>query len=600
MPKIVAHSPAKPKLHASHSSPPPKTTAKKKVATSGSDAYVKVSKSADALDIGSIREARGLAPSDAGTASDGIHSKLPIDALGEIKTHGRSATGFRLDGGSVRNMWVSARRIVEGGKKGYELFFFAHGDAVQLFKDRLETLKAKKGTYEFVAAKVSDDDPEGKSALHRGTETWSPSSSSNTMVLSEEGKWKVEYNAGDPEALKGAMRIRVYGTDATASKALQDVVKKIGLQKILAPSTPDSVEKLKIARFMWQNARDALKPLTVKSFDEVDPAAIEDALDAAADVKAVKKADLKDEGIKKRVNLAALFLEKDPAAFIEWASSNYYGEHGILPSSNYDYSDIESPMETAGIKPGNAAFKKASSKSSAAPDREDANKVLLFGLLAKTDKAAAHALLAKDAGSISSDDLKELAIGEGFSAARLKQLRYEEVYPGYFTVVDPAQVEQLHKAGARYLYSTFDDADRVMSLLTGGQKASLTRFGEGLLVQGKSTSSDFGTGGATAVFTRLVTKSAVEKGVKSTKGSSGGYSYSYDGKFNDWGGSRPYKVIINKAILARTDWWGFNGDNFGKSTGLKPENFGESLVKTIDNSYSSSNELMFPVGNDPA
>ncbi len=573
------------------------TAAKKTAAVADSYAAAIV---ADPLGIGSIRAARGLKSVGELSASDGIQSEFPIAQLDDLKTVGRHATGFRLDGGSVRGMWVSARRIVEDKKKGFELFFWAHGAALGQFKERFDTLGAKKGTYQFTAADVSESDPDGKAALHRKSKTWSPSSST-ALTLGVAGKWKAELNAGEPLALRGAMRIKVFGTPAAASKTLQEVVNKLGLQSVLAPSTPASIERLKMMRFIWQNAYDAAKPLMVKPFAEVTVDQIEAAIGddgTATDLKAIDKVKLTDEKVAKRAKLASLLLAHDPQAFVDWAKNQYYGQHGIIPNDSYDYGDsgLESAIETAGVKKTSAAYKKA--MGSAAPDKDEAHKAFLFGLLAKRDKASAEGLLARDISQVDVDELKAVAKTAGLDTKRAAQLRYEQVYPGYFTVVDPAQVDELYKAGARYLYSTYDDADRVMSMLTGGQKSSLTRFGEGLIIEGKSSSSDFGTGGAVAVFTRLVTKSAVEKGKKASSGSS--YSWNYEGKFNNWGGSRPFKVILNKSILARTDWWGFNSDQFGKSTGLSDKTFGAALVKEIDKNYSNSNELMFPIGNDPA
>ena len=133
---------------------------------------------------------------------------------------------------------------------------------------------------------------------------------------------------------------------------------------------------------------------------------------------------------------------------------------------------------------------------------------------------------------------------------QVKNLGFQEVYPGYFTVVDPELPKLCAEAGARYLYSTLDTPERIWQALTGGQKSSLTRFSEGMLVQGKSTASDFDTGGASSVFARLVTASAIDKGQKEKKS---GQSHG-NHKFQDWGGSRPFKLILNRRVLARTDW----------------------------------------------
>src|SRR5262245_57548086 len=57
-----------------------------------------------------------------------ILSEFPVDDLSKIETHGRWAQGFRLDGGTLRLMWLNARRSEESdGTPGFELFFQVHG-----------------------------------------------------------------------------------------------------------------------------------------------------------------------------------------------------------------------------------------------------------------------------------------------------------------------------------------------------------------------------------------------------------------------------------------------------------------------------------------
>jgi hypothetical protein len=552
--------------------------------------------------IGSMREARG-AEVPKNDAIGGISSTFPIDALSTIETYGRHSAGFRLDGGSLRNMWLGVRRIEDpGDKKGYELFFWLQGAAIQTFKERLEEQGAKKSSFQFFAAETKGG--KGKSVLDRSKTTWSPSAQDG-LKLEQSGKWIVELNPGQPEALKGAMRIRVFGTDAGAQKALKDVEKKLGLQALFAPPTPNALERFKLVRLLWTVAPEKARALHWKGFDAVTEEQIEKALESAEvaksgqDMKAIDAAKMTDPAIAKRVGLGALLLEKDPRAFIEWAHSDYYSQHGILPNTTYSWStdySINNALSEAGVSESSAAYKAAAK----GPPKGEARRVMLYGLLSKKARDTAEALLSKSADDLKIEDVKKALKSAGVepTSKRVKDLRFEEVYPGYFTVVDPSLPDELHDAGARYLYSTADNVDRVWSILSSGQKASLVRFSEGLLIQGKSSSSDFGTGGAQAVFTRLVTKSAIGKAKKS--GSDSGYSYDYSSKFNNWGGSRPFKVILNPDILGRLDWWGYNHDNYGRSTNLKAENHGEKLVKEIEKNYSSSNELMFPMGNDGA
>lgn len=208
---------------------------------------------------------------------------------------------------------------------------------------------------------------------------------------------------------------------------------------------------------------------------------------------------------------------------------------------------------------------------------------MLMRVLWQVDHEKAESLAAGDLGKLKPEDLEQALKDKGFDQARIDGLRYEEVFSGHFTVVDPKQAEEMVKAGARYLYSTVTMPEHVHSILQGGQKASLQRFAEGLIVTGMSTNADFITGGARGVFTRVVTQNAILD------------SHSWSG--------RTYKLLQTHEQLGRTDFYGWNGDKFGRRWQLtSAENFGPSLVDKVHSggtSFASSNELIFTAGNRP-
>lgn len=585
------------------------STAKKaKGAEASKDIYA-VKGGADPFEIGNVRKTRGLGEIANQAAGDTITSQFPLDDLSQISTHGRQGAGFRLDSGSVRLMWVNARRIEEsGGNPGFEMSLWLHGEAIQAFKQRMEDQGAVNGQYTFYAADVSGD--AGKTTMKRNGQTWSVSSydaKGTPLVLEEAGKYRIEFNPGEPKTLEGALRIKVLGDDKEATKQLNDLVKKLGLQSVFSPPTPNSLERFKLARFMWQVAPALADQMRWKSADSLDEKMLLDAFaaighteDNSSGLKALMSADLSQPAVAKQVNLAMALLEKNPQQFIQWVKTDSYTSNGILPGSySYEYS-FNSMLTNAGIGPGTEAYNAAVAK--APPTKAEARVAMLFGLLVKTDASAAENLIKRNPDDFKLEDMKAALAKVGIDPEgdRVKNLRFEEVYPGYFTVLDPALPDLLAKEGARYLYSTADNPERVFLMLSGGQKSSFTRFQEGVLIQGMSSSSDFPTGGAQAVFSRLVTQSAIDTGnSEKAKGNSSSYYYG-NGKFNNWSGSRPYKVIINREILARTDWWGHTGDEFGRFTNLTADNRAEGIVKKIQNNYSTSNELMFPIGNDPA
>ncbi len=295
------------------------------------------------LIVRSVRGGTAIGDATEPMESGNVSSSFPLDDLGRIETTGRWAQGFRLDSGSLRLMWMNARRFeASDGTPGFELFFQLHGAAFDTYRARIEERGATSGhKFEFFASTPATDAEPGKTFARRTNETWGPAS--NATRLSADG-WTVDFVAGDPEALKGGVRIQVRGDDATATQNLKDVIKSLGLQSLFAPPAPNALEKFKLLRLLWQVAPHAAESLRGRNVEQI-----------------------------KLTQIHALLEEK-------------------------------------GIDPG---------------------------------------------------------------GDRVKGLRFQEVYPGYFTVVDPLFSETLRASGARYLYSTSDSARRVLQQLSGGQKSSL-------------------------------------------------------------------------------------------------------------------------------
>lgn len=218
-----------------------------------------------------------------------------------------------------------------------------------------------------------------------------------------------------------------------------------------------------------------------------------------------------------------------------------------------------------------------------APPTDKSKRVFaLMRVLWQADHAKAEELSKGDLDKLAVADLEAALQAAGYSKERIDGLRFEEVFDGHFTVVDPEQARALQRAGARYLYSTVTMPEHVHSILLGGQKSSLQRYKDGIIINGMSTNSDFITGGAQGVFTRVVTQDAI-----------------YDNR--SWTG-RTYKLLQTAEQLGRTDWYGWDGDFFGRRWELETAvNFGEALVKRVDagGSYRTTNEFIFTAGNRP-
>lgn len=210
----------------------------------------------------------------------------------------------------------------------------------------------------------------------------------------------------------------------------------------------------------------------------------------------------------------------------------------------------------------------------APPTDATKRRFMLMRALWQNDHKQAKKLGSSSGGALAA--VEKVAASAGVSAARAKALRLTDVSPTHFTVIDPAQAKAMIDAGARYLYSTVEKAEHIADILERGQKSSLRRYLDGFIFDGMSTNEDFCSGGGVGVFTRLVSESAILDG-------------------ESWTGRR-YKVILRPEVLARTDWYGHPGDEFGRAHGLDQSNFGVKLLEEIGNeegNYQSDNELIF-------
>ena len=522
----------------------------------------------------------------------GIRTEFPLHDLGAITTRGREAQGFRLDSGSLRFMSLTARRFVEQGTAGFEIAFQARGPARQSYRQRLEQKGAVPTRFAFSAAQVDAAAP-GKAALLRAEVPWAPNKTEDALKLEKPGQWCVELGTDShhSEALKGLMRIRVYGTDAEATAALQDAIQTLGLQSAFAPPTEQAQARLKALRLLWQERPQESDALGRRSVEALAPA-IEQALQGA---------DLSTgQEIKLSPALAgqmSLLYQESRATYFDWAQG--YASYLSGAQQHLALTAIEDRLTQLGIPPG--APERAAAKLSEVPGPRQ-RALTDLALLTAGDRLTAEALTARDVESLKPKDLEAALHSAGIPnlKERLEKLELAEVYPGFFTVMDPELAREAGAAGARYLYSTADDAGRVAQILKAGQKSSVTRFNEGLLIAGKSSDDDLGTGGATSVFSRLVTASVIDQARQAQAFSPGLRKKTKDQTtFNDWDGSRPYKLILDRAVLGRTDWYGYTADKYGSTKLLRPQNRGVAIIQAIDGNYGKSNEIMFPVGNAP-
>jgi hypothetical protein len=149
-----------------------------------------------------------------------------------------------------------------------------------------------------------------------------------------------------------------------------------------------------------------------------------------------------------------------------------------------------------------------------------------------------------------------------------------EVAPGHVALYSKRLAQAYIDKGVTHLYHDGHGATALEQLFLtedeSGLLASRERYTRGVFTKGMSTSTDFGTGGADGVFTRVSTG-----------------KIQWEAEHGDH-----FRIEIDPMELGRLDRWAFNGDRYGRTGGsvrgerVTAESFSAS-------SLSSSNETMF-------
>lgn len=120
-------------------------------------------------------------------------------------------------------------------------------------------------------------------------------------------------------------------------------------------------------------------------------------------------------------------------------------------------------------------------------------------------------------------------------------LQRQEVFPGYYTIVDPGASER-YQRDQEYpfiLIHNISKMDAIPQILQNGLFSADQRYRRGCFQRGMSTMKDFDTGGADNVFLRLIPNDA---------------RFSFD-----------ITLLIRPEVLDRTDWYAYNSDQCGST-----------------------------------
>lgn len=171
----------------------------------------------------------------------------------------------------------------------------------------------------------------------------------------------------------------------------------------------------------------------------------------------------------------------------------------------------------------------------------------------------------------------------GINPKDANKLVLEEVYDGYSTYLDYDAVKTYKKEGMEYVWCGVRSKESIVAMVkSGGMQASRRRLANGFRGAGSSINSDMSTGGADSVFTRIATRG----------------SYAGQNKYIQSYAGGNYQIIFKDDIMARTDWYAYEGDEFGDIgyIGGYKHKSAVDFVKSMSNYYSTNNEIMFRHG----
>lgn len=181
--------------------------------------------------------------------------------------------------------------------------------------------------------------------------------------------------------------------------------------------------------------------------------------------------------------------------------------------------------------------------------------------------------------------LDDIISQEKIDPSQLANMALRREYNGYITYAVPGMAKDLEKAGAKYVYHSVSREEDVLKIIeSGGVSSTMSRIRQGIeRPAGASMLSDMNTGGADSAFTRIVTAKAQK-----------------DGKlFSSASVSGDYQIKMSLDVMERTDYYSYTFDNFGNAGDISGS--GKSpvdLVKSLNRSFGSSNEIMFRNGVD--
>lgn len=186
----------------------------------------------------------------------------------------------------------------------------------------------------------------------------------------------------------------------------------------------------------------------------------------------------------------------------------------------------------------------------------------------------------KEIFTMKEKELDAILAKDKITAKEIQGMRLEDVWKGYSTYIDDTLIQEAKDAGVEYIWSGVTEADSVVAIMkSGGLACTKNRCLMGAPGGGASMESDFESGGADSVFTRI--------GVKTSN------------VFKNCFCGRGYRIKIDRSVLGRTDWYAYESDSYGKTepSYMKSDRVTlKKLAQDMQGKYRNGNEIMFRNG----
>jgi hypothetical protein len=158
----------------------------------------------------------------------------------------------------------------------------------------------------------------------------------------------------------------------------------------------------------------------------------------------------------------------------------------------------------------------------------------------------------------------------------------QEVFPGYYTFVQPGASDRYTDAGESVLTHVLQNPTTLGNILKYGLMSSSARYSSGMNINGLSTDIDFEKGGADSVFLRntILTKNK--------------WVDLIEGKHN-------FVITFDPSILDRLDWYAYHSDEYGTTHPSKFDQRPAPIDFFLEQQelYRSHNEIMMRRGISP-